>query len=477
MRSCECCILGAGPAGISTAVELTKHGVTDILLVDRNRVVGGLSRTESFGGARFDVGPHRFYTRNREINRLWHETLGDDFIPVDRLTRIHYRGEFFRYPIGLFDVLSKLGPVESFKIVGSFLSSRFMYRRKPKSLEDAITQSFGERLYQIFFQNYTEKVWGIPCSQISAVWATQRIKGLDLPSLIKSTLLRPRRGKIKTLVEQFHYPVLGAGQMYEALCDRAVRAGAGVMLRAEVVSVSRNGDTVSAVEVRLADGRRKKISARHFFTSVPLTHFMRMLTPNDTVGVDAAVASLFYRDHITVNLLLDAQNLFPDQWIYVHDPGIRAARITNYGNFSEKMVRKANNVALSVEYFVFQNEELWTRSDKDLIELAKDELVALGLARRATVENAWVVRETESYPVYRIGYETPYGVVRTRMDRFANVTPIGRGGLFKYNNQDHSMLSGILAARNYLRLYETPYSVWEVNVDGDYYEGAKHSSF
>jgi protoporphyrinogen oxidase len=472
-KSYEGCIIGAGPAGWGAAIELVKHGVTNLLIIDKNKTVGGLARTEKFGPARFDVGPHRFFTKNREINRLWHDTLGTDFKPVNRLTRIYYNKNYFRYPISAGETLLKLGPIEALHIILSFISTRFEKNEEPKTFEDWITQKFGRKLYLTFFKTYTEKVWGIPCSQIGAEWAAQRIKGLDIVQTLKKAIRRQSRQNIKTLVEQFDYPVLGAGQMYETMCDQVVAAGADVMLNSRVIAFNNEHGKISSIDVLGPDGQPTQITADHFFNSIPMTHFFQILNPAETAPIQAAVQSLYYREHITVNLLVDGDDIFPDQWIYIHSPDVQMARLANYNNFSKAMVGAKNKSALSVEYFVFQDEDIWKMSDDAIRELAIEELDFIGLVKKNRVEQSWVVRETESYPTYYIGFKASYDLLISRLSQFSNLSAIGRGGMYKYNNQDHSTLSGILAARNYLKLHDSPYNLWDINIDAEYHEGEK----
>lgn len=472
-RSYECCILGAGPAGLGTAVELVNHGVTSILVIDRNKVVGGLARTEVFGNARFDVGPHRFFTKNGEINKLWHDTLGTDFHSVDRLTRIYHKNRFFHYPIKPFDVVSKLGIIESTHALLSFVSARFTSKGEALTFEDWITDRFGRKLYDTFFRTYTEKVWGIPGHQIGAEWAAQRIKGLDIIKVIKASVLGGPGETIKTLADRFDYPVLGAGQMYEVMAEKMAGRGVECLLGANIVSINQADDRIASVDVRSGDGEQVRIHADHFFSSIPITHFVRMLTPTESEKTMKAAEALYYREHITVNLLVSGSNPFPDQWIYVHSPEVQMARIANYNNFSKAMTRAADQTALSVEYFAFQHEELWKRPDGELIELTGEELAWLKLLSRSQVEGAWVVRERESYPTYYMGFQEPYDILKSRMNELQNVSAIGRGGMYKYNNQDHSTYSGILAARNYLKLPGSPYNLWKINIGAEYEEGAQ----
>ncbi len=471
-RSYQCCILGAGPAGLGAALELTKNGIRNVVIIDRNRTAGGLSRTEIFDDVRFDLGPHRFFTKNAEINKLWHDILGSDFRPVDRLTRIYYKNKYFNYPIKAFDALSKLGPFQALQALFSFAHAQIGEQREPDNFEAWITQKFGRKLYETFFKTYTEKVWGIPCHQIGAEWAAQRIKDLDLFQVIKKALSPGSSKKIKTLVEQFDFPVLGAGQMYERMCDQVMEKGVTVMMNSRVLSFNRQDTNIESIEVINNDGNRERISAEYFFTSIPITLFFEMMDPPESDDILKSVNALYFRDHITVNLLVDGDDLFPDQWIYIHTPDVKTARVANYNNFSKQMTSRKNKSALSAEYFVFQNEDLWKETDDNLKVFAIEELAYLKLLHKSSVENSWIVRETETYPTYYIGFQEHYENLKSRLDQFQNLQPIGRGGMYKYNNQDHSILSGILAARNYLKFPGTPYNLWSINIDAEYHESA-----
>ncbi|MDI6774396.1 MAG: FAD-dependent oxidoreductase [Verrucomicrobiota bacterium] len=468
--SCECCVIGTGPAGLGAALELVNHGTTSVVVVDKNSRVGGLSRTDIMGGQRFDVGPHRFFSKSKEVNRIWRETLGEDFRPVSRMTRIFYRNKYFQYPIKPLDALTKLGSIESLEAALSYLFTRGRRGEEPaKTFEEWTTRNFGRKLYETFFKTYTEKVWGIPCDQIGAEWASQRIKGLNALEVIKNAFLGGRSNRIRTLVEQFDYPALGAGQMYEAMCERIARGGAEVRLNSRVVRVRRRDGRMTSIDVE-REGRTTTITARAFFSSMPLAHFFRMMEP---VTRDEAVDRLRYRDHITVNLMVGRPFVFPDQWIYVHSPEVQMARVANYKNFSEKMVADPGKTSLSVEYFVFHGQGLWNEPDESLLALAVRELDRMGIVKAGEVESGCVARETEAYPVYYLGYGESYERVKSLVDSMANLLPIGRAGMHKYNNQDHSLMSGLLAARNYLKLPGSPYALWDINIDAEYHEGGR----
>jgi protoporphyrinogen oxidase len=475
-KSYECCIIGAGAAGLGAAVELANNGVTNIVILDRNRLVGGLARTERFDGFRFDLGPHRFFTKSKEIRRLWNDTLGKDFIAVDRLTRIYYKGMYFHYPIKAFDALGKLGPFQATHALLSFFHATLKGRDHAVTFEDWVTRRFGRKLYEMFFKTYTEKVWGIPCSKIGAEWAAQRIKGLDILEVIKDAVFGDGQGRVKTLVEQFDYPVYGAGQMYEAMTDYVVKRGVDVKLETRVNRFNRTDNKITSIEFVGPHGEKGAISAGGYLNSAPLTEFFKAICPSLGRDVLKASEELYFRGHITVNLVVDGENFFPDQWIYVHSPEEKMARLVNYNNFSRAMVNHKRKTAVSVEYFVFQNDDLWKMSDNDLKELAIEELDHTGLIPKKRVENAWVIRELESYPTYYLGFQRPYDLLKRRVDEFTNLYPIGRGGLYKYNNQDHSSMTGILAARNFLKTPDSPYNLWNVNIDAEYLESGKREA-
>ncbi|MFH1616173.1 MAG: FAD-dependent oxidoreductase [Planctomycetota bacterium] len=472
-KSCRCCVLGAGPAGLATALELVRHGITGVVVIDRNNVPGGLARTESFGGARFDIGPHRFFTKNAEVNNLWHEILGRDFRPVDRLTRIFYKKKLFNYPIKAADALIKLGLVQAIHALASFAVAKVKPHREAVTFEDWITQRFGRKLYETFFKTYTEKVWGIPCSQIGAEWAAQRIKGLDIVQVIRNAVFGAGKKQAKTLVEQFDYPRLGAGQMYEAIAQKCAEKGVEFMFAATALSFQQQDNKIMSVKVACNSGRTVYIKAEQFFSSVPLTQFFTMLQPCEADEVLESAKALYFRDHITVNLLVQGTGLFPDQWVYVHSPDVRVARVANYNNFSKEMAGREGRTPLSAEYFIFQHDDMWKKEDDYFKTLAITELRQIGLIKEEDVQQTWVVRETEAYPTYYLGFEAPYEKLKKRMDQFVNIMPIGRGGMYKYNNQDHSTYSGLLAARNYLKLADSPYNLWDINIDAEYHESAK----
>ena len=467
-KSVECCILGSGPAGLATGLELIKNGINDIIIIDKNDIVGGLARTVLFNETRFDVGPHRFFTKNKEINRLWHNTLGKDFIEVNRLTRIMYNKKLFNYPISAFDALSKLGLSNSTHALLSYLNTFLKSKNNITTFEDWISANFGKKLYETFFKTYTEKVWGIPCNEIGKEFAEQRIKGLNILEVIKNTFYKSN--KPKTLIDKFNYPILGAGQMYEAWADKITSSGGNIILGSEVVNINQKDDLIESIEIISKDKKKLIINASQFFSSIPITHFFKLLNPQPKKRISIANSNLYYREHITVNLVISQTGIFPDQWMYIHEPSVKMARIANYNNFSETMIPNKRTTAISVEYFTFQNDKIWSMKNDDLVNLAINELVDTKIIDKLSIIEGSVIRETESYPTYYLGYKEHYNILKDEIDKFKNLATIGRGGMYKYNNQDHSTYSGLLAARNYLKIGKTKYNLWNINTEAEYHE-------
>jgi protoporphyrinogen oxidase len=462
-------VVGAGPAGLAAAYVLAEHGIPTTVL-ERNDDVGGLARSFEFKGYRFDVGPHRFFTKDPEVDEFWRRVLGADFLKVKRLTRIYYHGRFFHYPLRPLDALWNLGLGRSAAAMLSFMASRLAWAgREPATFEEWMIKHFGRVLYRIFFEGYTEKVWGIPCRELGVEWADQRIRNLDLLSAVRHAFGSGRANGVRSLVEEFDYPREGAGLLYRRMRRFVEAAGSEVVTDAEVVGVRHAGGRIGAVEVARG-GRRETLAVDYLFSSAPITTFARILDPAPPPPVLAAAGALYYRDHITVNLLVDQPAVFPDQWIYVHDRRVRMARVANYANFSPDCA-PGPSTPLSVEYFVFAGrDELWGMEDRALVELAAGELERVGLVRASEVTDGFVVREKDSYPTYYTGHREPFETLKTYAGEFANLQMIGRAGMYKYNNQDHALLTGFLAARNYLG---ERHDVWAVNADPAYHEEAR----
>jgi protoporphyrinogen oxidase len=468
-------VMGAGPAGLSAAYELTRHGTPVTVLEKDAHQVGGIARTLEFMGCRFDVGPHRFFSKSAEIEALWTEVLGAEIRAVSRLTRILYRGKFFDYPIRASNAFLNLGPLETARCLTSYAQARLHPVANPQSFEDWVSNQFGRRLFEIFFKTYTEKVWGISTSELSADWAGQRIRGLNLVEVIRNAVLPAswrgsgERTIVKTLVDAFRYPRLGAGQMWESVAARLAAGGHPVRLGEEVVAVRHAGGRVLSALVRDGVGSTLDVLGTEFISTVPIRELIAKLQPAAPSIVRAAADALGYRDFITVNVVVDRAEVFPDQWIYVHDPGVKVGRIANFKNFSSAMVDDSGLTGLGMEYFCFEQDGMWSWSDAELLDLGRRELAALGICRADEVKAGMVYRQPKAYPVYDGAYLGHLAVVREWLARaLPNLWLVGRNGMHHYNNQDHSMMTGILVARNIAT--GAQYDPWLVNTDAEYQE-------
>jgi len=457
-------IIGAGPAGLTSAYELSKHGLPATVLEQGDRV-GGISRTETYNGYRFDIGGHRFYTKVKEVEQLWQEVLSDDLISVPRLSRIYYNGIFFNYPLESKDALRKLGLWNSVSIMASYLKARLAPLPTEDDLESWVINRFGQKLYHTFFKTYTEKVWGIPCDQIRADWAAQRIRGLSLKKAIADAFFGST--DTKTLIKSFIYPRLGPGMMWERFQTLIEKEGNSVHLRTRVVRIDREGSRVNRV-IAEQNGVPAIFEGNHFISSMPVTKLLQLMHPAPPEAVLQAARSLKYRDFLIVALMIDAPTLFPDNWIYIHSPEFQVGRIQNFKNWSPEMVPDASKTCLGMEYFCSQGDPLWETSDADLIHLASREVRGLGLVQPdMTLEDGTVIRQRKAYPVYDAEYRQHLQVIQDYLSHFENLQTVGRNGLHRYNNQDHSMLTGLLAARN---LMGEQHPLWDVNTERSYYE-------
>jgi protoporphyrinogen oxidase len=467
-------IIGAGPAGLTAAYELCKQGVPTTVL-EKDTVVGGLAKTVSHQGFLFDIGGHRFFTKVQAVDDMWREVLGDDLLRRGRLSRIYYRKKFFYYPLRLSNALFGLGIWNCFLIFVSYVRAQLHRGEAEETFEQWVSNRFGRRLYEIFFKTYTEKVWGIPCNEISAEWAAQRIKGLSLLSALKNALVKQgtkdRRKVIKTLTEEFDYPRLGPGMMWTRVADIVQREGGRLHLGAAVVAVFWTPTRIESVQAEIA-GRILSVNGSDFISSMPIRELIQKLSPAAPGEVLQAASALKYRDFLTVALVIDHRDLFRDNWIYIHDPDVRVGRIQNFKNWSPEMVPDPRKTCLGLEYFCFEGDGLWTMSDEELIELGKTELEALGLARASEVEGGSVVRMLKAYPVYDSTYRESLDTVRRFLAGMTNLQLVGRNGMHKYNNQDHAMLTAMLAARN---IMGGDYDLWKVNVDQEYHEEVAES--
>lgn len=456
-------IIGAGPAGLAAAHALVENDIRPIVL-EKSARVGGLARTETYKGYRFDMGGHRFYTRVDAVRRLWEDMAGEDFLTVRRLSRIHYRGRFFDYPLDLLNTLSNLGFLESSLLLLSYVQAQLRSHRHEESFEQWVTNRFGRRLYELFFKAYTEKVWGIPCDQIGAEWAAQRIKGLSLRAAVANAVWGSDGAK--SLIREFQYPTLGPSMMWERFERSVASCGGQVSHEADVLSLEWKDGRVRAIMVSTGEAvRRERVGS--VISSMALPDLITRLRPRPPDDVLQAAEGLRHRDFILVGLIVNRPRLFRDNWIYVHSPEVRVGRVQNFGNWSAAMVPDPSTSGLGMEYFCTEGDDLWLLPDGDLVSLAASELAALGLAEHGEVEDGVVFRQRQAYPVYDQGYVEHLHVIRRFLTTLPNLQTIGRNGMHRYNNMDHSMLTGMLAARN---LLGEDHDLWSVNADSAYGE-------
>ena len=467
-------IVGAGPAGLAAALELTKRGLKPVIL-EKSDGVGGICRTHSYKGYLVDLGGHRFFTKFDEVQELWEEVMGDELLLRPRLSRIFYRGRFFDYPLKAGNALRSLGLLESARCMASFARARARTGRPEENFEQWVSNRFGRRLFQIFFKTYTEKVWGIPTHEIGAEWASQRIKNLDLGEAVKQALPGPLRGllgeeqHVTSLIEEFWYPRRGPGQMYERMAELVQERGATLLMH------------TAAKRFEVEDGRIVRVVAEgpqgeqvfepdQVLSSMPLTLLVKGLHPQVDPATLRSADSLSYRHLITIDLVVDRAELFPDNWIYVHEPALQLGRIQNFKNWSPHMVPDPNTTCLGLEYFCGDEDEIWKMSTQELVELGTREMEATGLMEGGRVIDGTAFKVPRAYPVYKRGYEEHLDRLQAAVDGISNLNVMGRYGMFKYNNSDHSILTALLAVEN---IFGAEHELWAVNTDTAYHEVRK----
>lgn len=465
-------IIGAGPAGLTAAYLLGKSGVPVQVFEKDPTYVGGISRTESYKGFHFDIGGHRFFSKSQEVEDFWTEILGDELLERPRSSRIFYNKNFFSYPLVAMEALFKLGVFQSALCVLSYLQAKAFPIKNPQNFEDWVTNQFGKRLFNIFFKTYTEKVWGIPCNQISADWAAQRIKGLSLSSAIWNAIFanqnKNKKGDalIKTLIDSFRYPKTGPGRMWEVCAEKSKALGVNITMNLGVQKIEKSGETW---DIHTSDGKQVG-GFSHVLSSAPMRELIPNILPQMPTKSLTAASKLSYRDFLTVVLICRDKDAFSDNWIYIHDPSVQVGRIQNFKSWSPYMVPDPSMACYGLEYFCFEGDGLWDSSDADLIALGKKEIAQIGLTEPDAVLDGYVVRQPKAYPVYDHEYKDHLATIREDLNAYAGLSLIGRNGMHKYNNQDHSMMTAMLAAKNIVAGKEL-YNLWDVNEDAEYHEG------
>ncbi len=459
-------VIGAGPAGLTAAHVVASRGAPGVVL-EADGVVGGIAKTVEFNGYRFDLGGHRFYTKLAPVQRMWERVMADDFITRSRLSRIYYREHFFDYPLTAKDVFTGLGPIESARCALSYAWGRFRLRNsEPETFEEWVVSRFGRRIYEDFFRTYTFKVWGIPGTEIRSEWAAQRIQNFNFWQALLG-ILGIKRGHATTLIETFHYPKLGPGQLWERVADQVAEAGVPVHLNTRVDAVLHENSHVTGVRVLDEDGSSRELPVDSVVSTMPLSELVLSLEPEAPADVRDAASRLRYRNLCLVALITDQPEPFPDNWIYLHDSAVTAGRVQNFGAWSPDMVQPGMS-CLGVEYFCFEEDDIWQMSHDEAVKLATEELGSIGLIDPARVVDGVKVRVPKAYPMYDGEYREAVAELRGYIESFDNLEPCGRNGLHRYNNQDHSMWTAVLATLNLLDGAE--HNVWGVNVADEYLE-------
>ena len=460
-------IIGGGPAGLTAAyTALNQDSGLRPIVLESTDMVGGIARTETYKGYRFDIGGHRFFTKVKSVEAVWKTVMQEEFLRRPRLSRIYYKDRFYAYPLKIFNALGNVGIYESSRIMLSYLKWRFRPHVEEDNFEQWVTNRFGGRLFLHFFKTYTEKVWGIPCTEIKADWAAQRIKNLSLRKAVWNAI--SGSNDTTSLIEEFDYPRLGPGMMWEEMRDQINDRGGEVRMQSEVRRVLRDDTSITGLEVTHGDtGAVDVLSADYFISSMPITELIAAMDPPAPETIQAAAKRLRYRDFLIVTLILDLPDPFPDNWIYIHSPEVGVGRIQNFRSWSPDMVPDANRSSIGMEYFCAQGDELWTKTTPELIALASKELEHLGLAKATDVVDGTVIRQPLAYPVYDGDYREALDMLRGWLAQFTNLQVVGRNGMHRYNNQDHSMLTAMLAVEN---IEGAEHDLWAVNVDQSYHE-------
>lgn len=463
----ETVILGAGPAGLAAGLKLSEQGIP-VIIIEKDNQVGGMSKTIKYKGYSFDLGPHRFFTKSPEILGFWKKLLGSEFLGVSRLTRIYYRKKFFNYPLKPINALFGLGLINSTGIFLSYIKSKIFPYKEEINFEQWVSNRFGKKLYRTFFKTYTEKLWGIPCTKIQAEWVAQRIKGLSLRTAIKNAFFPDKSGKIKTLVEEFYYPKHGAGSMYKKMAEEIEAKSNKIILGHKVAKINLQNYKIKSVTIKNLAEEEDEITGDNFISSIPITALVKKLFPKVPKKVFEAASRLKYRSTIFINLVIDCPPPFPDNWIYVHEPATKMLRLTSVANFSPHMLKDKDKTALALEYVCNEGGRFWKAKDRDLIKLGIGDLKKIGLIKKGKLIDGFVVRVPKTYPVYNQDYLKNLKIIRSYLKKISNLQLIGRYGMFKYNNMDHSIMTGFAAAENILE--NAKKDIWKINTDEEYHE-------
>ena len=465
-------IIGGGPSGLAAAHELSTNNY-EVTIYEKANIVGGLARTIEYKNCKYDIGPHRFYTLNKEVNNFYKNILGTDSINVKRLTRIFYDKKYFYYPLSPFNTLFNLGLIKALKILFSYFFSKIKSINrsyKISNFEDWVILNFGSELYKTFFKSYTEKVWGIECKHISKDWAAQRIKNISFFNVFFNSIIKKLTNKkVKSLVDSFQYPKHGAGFFYKKLSNIIIENGGKIELNSELTKINHSNNKIKNIIIK-ADNEELKIESDTYIFSNPFTEIVEKLNPKPPKNILESCSKLKYRHHIGVKLEIHG-SIFEDNWIYVHDPRVKMARVSNYKNFSPYMSNSTNKNPVTVEYFCFENDKIWKLNDQEIISFAISELKLSGIINDSnSIENSFIVRSLNAYPVIAKDYEKHVLVVKNYLNHFSNLYPIGRSGMFKYNNQDHAIATGMYMARNLID-ESFDIDIWNINSEGVYVEG------
>lgn len=451
-------IIGAGPAGLTAADELSTKGYK-VDIFESSTEVGGMAKSIRLWGRIVDLGPHRFFSNDTRVNKKWLSVIGNDYYMVDRLTRIYYKNKFYLYPLRPFNALFNLGFFESFACILSYLTAKIYIKESNTTFEDWVTKRFGHRLYSIFFKSYSEKLWGISCKDLDSDFAAQRIKKLSLFEAVKSAFINSGK-KHKTLVDEFAYPFKGNGEIYLRMYERVKKNGGNVFLSTKINSIK----IFKNSENKIILNNNKNCIYDHLISSMPLTNFVNLIDAPKNILY--AANNLKFRNTVLVYLRLDSINIFPDQWLYIHSDNVKTGRITNFNNWNKNYAEKFT--ILCLEYWCNDNDKIWKNSDNSLINLAKKEIKAIGVSKSLNIIDGKIIRIPKCYPVYSVGYQENLLAIKDYIKNFKNIDVIGRYGSFKYNNQDHSILMGLLAADNIINGYKN--NLWEINTDYEYHE-------